>query len=565
MARKAKQGLTRTERRILVLAPSGRDGQLTVEVLRHQGLHAFRCASVEELCAELRVGAGAAILASEALGVDSRRTLLATLVAQPYWSDLPLLVLARAREDFGALHAAFSGLGNVTLLERPVPIATLGTTLQAALRARRRQYEVRDLVEQLRETDRRKDEFLAMLGHELRNPLGVMRTALELLASCTPPDAGRQVARIEHQIAHLTRMVDDLLDLSRVSRGRITLRRQPCELVQLAAAAVEAGGALREDRRIELRHPEEPLWVEGDPVRLEQVVVNLLHNALKYSPAEQPIEIELRREDGSAELRVKDHGIGIRPEELPRIFDTFIQLDRSLARSGGGLGLGLSLVRHLVRLHGGRVSARSAGPDLGSEFIIRLPLLPPHRWPQDAAGQDREVATQTSDGNGHSRNDPRSGRPPAGHAEDASWNRILLVEDLDDAREALAELLALHGYQVLPAEDGYRALEVARKGRPRIALVDIGLPGIDGYQVGRRLRASFGRELTLVAMTGYGQVEDRRRSREAGFDHHLVKPVDPGQLLALLREALPQLVADPSPGADAGGRLLDATEGEGKR
>jgi signal transduction histidine kinase/CheY-like chemotaxis protein len=541
-----QQKAPRRDRRILVLAPTGRDGNLAAEVLGAHGFTAQRCADAAELAIEGRKGGGAILIAGEALSPEGRRPILELLRTQPYWSEMPVIVLARHGEDLATLHAAFDSQCNMTFLERPVQIGTMVSAVQAALRARQRQYEVRDLVEQLRDTDRRKDEFLAMLGHELRNPLGVIRTALELLRNCDSESSPRQVNRIEHQIAHLSRMVDDLLDLSRVSRGRIILQRRACELGHLAASAIEACAAAR-GRVIELQRPSEALWVDGDPVRLEQVVTNLVNNALKYAPAETPIVVSLAREASSAVLRVKDEGIGIHPDELERIFDTFTQLSTSLARSGGGLGLGLSLVRHLVRLHGGQVMAASDGPGKGSEFSVRLPLLPADRVPAEtpagAPGALLDEAARTAAesapgaGNGHSTSD---GHLPVA-SEPAPLPRLLVVEDLEDAREALGELLALYGYEVDLAADGVAGVEQALRQAPDIALIDIGLPGLDGYQVARRLREHLGGAVFLVAMTGYGQAEDRRRAREAGFDHHLVKPVSPDRLLDLLRQPRPTL------------------------
>ena len=522
-----------------MLAPTGRDAQLATEVLGGHGFVAECCDSAEELCAELRRGAGVAIVAGEALNAGSRRILLDCLRSQPFWSELPVIVLARRGEDLATLHATFEC--NMTILERPVQIGTLVAATQAALRARQRQYEVRDLVEQLRDTDRRKDEFLAMLGHELRNPLGVIRTALELVRDGDPEGTPRQVARIEHQISHLSRMVDDLLDLSRVSRGRITLQRQPCELGQLAASAIDASAALTRGRTVVFQRAPEPLWIDADPVRLEQVVTNLLQNALKYSPAETPVTVCARREHGWAQLRVRDEGIGIEPAELGRIFETFHQLPTSLARSGGGLGLGLSLVRHLVRLHGGRVEALSEGHGRGSEFVVRIPLLAEERIPREprvplfaadapaaaAGGEGRRVAGEADS------------LDVEALAEAPAAARILVVEDLADAREALGEQLRIYGYEVDLAADGLTALDLAALHPPQLALLDIGLPGIDGYQVARALRERLGRGVVIVAMTGYGQAEDRRRSREAGFDHHLVKPVEPARLMEILRAPAP--------------------------
>jgi signal transduction histidine kinase/ActR/RegA family two-component response regulator len=554
-----RQKTVRRDRRVLVLAPTGRDGRLAAEVMSAHGFSAQRCADAAELCAEAHHGAGALLLAGEALNPEGRRQVIDFLRTQPFWSELPVIVLARRGEDLAALHAAFDSQCNMTFLERPVQIGTLLSAIRAALRARQRQYEVRDLVEQLRDNDRRKDEFLAMLGHELRNPLGVIRTALELLRNADGASAPRQVTRIEHQIAHLSRMVDDLLDVSRVSRGRITLQKQPCDLGALAAAAVDATAVSR-GRVVELVRPEEPVWVDGDPLRLEQVINNLLGNAVKYTPVDKSIQIRVEADSSSAVLTVKDDGIGIHPDQLENIFDTFTQLSTSLARSAGGLGLGLALVRQLVRLHGGQVGASSDGPGKGSEFCVRLPLLTPERVPgtrpeatpgdgdrvsaveaprptfveaHEAAARHfpRDEATD-DDGNGVTAN--------AVVAAPAAPSRsVLVVEDLQDAREALGELLDIHGYQVTLAEDGPAGVEKALAAPPDVALVDIGLPGIDGYQVAQRLRERFGQAIYLIAMTGYGQAEDRRRAREAGFDEHLVKPVSPARLLALLSEPRP--------------------------
>jgi signal transduction histidine kinase/CheY-like chemotaxis protein len=514
----------RRDRRVLVLAPTGRDGQLAVEVLSAQGFSAHTCASAGDLCREAQQGAGLALVADEALATEACKAILAMLRAQPYWSDLPMIVLARRGEEVGTLHAVFESECNMTILERPVQIGTLVSAVNAALRARNRQYEVRDLVEQLQDADRRKDEFLAMLGHELRNPLGVIRTTLQLLRSSEPgPSAGRQVVRIEHQIAHLTRMVDDLLDLSRVSRGRIALQREPVELGAVAEAALEACRSLAESHRVEHVGAAEPLWVDGDPVRLEQVITNLLQNALKYTPPDKRVELSVARRDDHAVVTVRDEGIGIHPEALERIFDTFTQLSPSLARSRGGLGLGLSLVRYLVRLHGGHVEAHSAGPGTGSAFVVELPLLPTAGIPSGLPAA-REAAPRLG-ADGGVRRVPLETRPPL----------VLVVEDLDDAREAIGELLSISGFEVDLACDGLTALELAAERAPRVALVDIGLPGLDGYEVARRLRQSLGAGVRLVAMTGYGQAEDRQRALQAGFDQHMVKPVDPVELTGMLR------------------------------
>jgi CheY-like chemotaxis protein len=326
---------------------------------------------------------------------------------------------------------------------------------------------------------------------------------------------------VERQVQHLSRLVDDLLDVSRFTRGKITLRKEPTDLAAVVARAVEIARSAVEGRRQELSvlHSSEPLRVEADPVRLAQVLGNLLNNAAKYTPEGGRIWLTAGREDGEAVLRVRDTGIGIRADMLPRVFDLFTQGDRTLDRAQGGLGIGLTLAKSLIELHGGRVEAHSAGPNQGSEFVVRLPLLPGSAHPEEARVEKNE------------RNAPS---PP---------RRVLVVDDNTDTAESLAKLLELMGHQVRTAPDGPAALESVRDYRPEVVLLDIGLPGMDGYEVARRLRAERATEAVfLVALTGYGQEEDRRRSREAGFDRHLVKPVDLNTLRQVLvsAQALPQ-------------------------
>jgi PAS domain S-box-containing protein len=370
--------------------------------------------------------------------------------------------------------------------------------------------------EALREADRRKDEFLAMLAHELRNPLAPIRNAALVIALLGHADEKlrRSSEVIERQVRHLSRLVDDLLDVSRLTRGRITLRKEPLELGPVVAGAVETVRPLLDARKHELaeRLPSEPVWVEGDATRLAQVVSNLLANAAKYTPDGGHIDLTVHPEGKEAVLRVRDGGIGIPADLLPRVFDLFTQGDRSLARSEGGLGIGLTLARSLMEMHGGRIEAHSDGPGKGSEFVVRLPLL------------EARSALAASDAG------PAEHRP-------AAARRVLLVEDNMDAAESLALLLRLEGHEVRVAHDGPAALAAARDYRPDIIFLDIGLPHMDGYEVARRLRQEEGdQHAVLVALTGYGQGEDRRRVEAAGFDAHLVKPADVNALRRLLAE-----------------------------
>jgi PAS domain S-box-containing protein len=374
------------------------------------------------------------------------------------------------------------------------------------------------IEEALREADRRKDEFLAVLAHELRNPLAPIRNAVHMLklTGSADPDAGRVREMIERQVAHLARLVDDLLDVSRISRGKVLLRREPLDLAAVVRAAVEDHRLLLEATglTVEADLPARPLGVEGDRTRLAQVVGNLLQNANKFTDPGGRVTVRLAAEPGGAAavLTVRDTGIGLGPDVLARLFEPFSQADRSLDRSRGGLGLGLALVKGLVELHGGSVAASSPGPGAGSEFTVRLPLAG-HGPRSDAAGRDAEPETR----------DPKS-------------LRVLIVEDNRDAAESLRLLLELGGHRVRVGHAGPAGLEAAREFRPDVVLCDIGLPGgMDGYAVARAFRADPGQAGTaLVALSGYGREEDRRRACEAGFDHHLTKPVDPEVLDRLL-------------------------------
>jgi PAS domain S-box-containing protein len=357
--------------------------------------------------------------------------------------------------------------------------------------------------------NRAKDEFLAMLGHELRNPLAAMRNAI----AAAHVDGSRRERALEiarRQAEHLARLVDDLLDVARITQGKITLRTQPVHVATIVERAVDASKALIEERAhgLTVSLPAGDVEVEGDATRLEQVIVNLLTNAAKYTPPRGRIEIVADREGMELVLRVRDNGIGIAPAMLSRVFDLFAQGDRALERAPGGLGIGLTLVRKLVELHGGRVMVHSSGVGEGAEFVVRLPALPP---------SVPRVADATA---------PNTDRGAA---------RVLVVEDHPDIAESLSMLLEVLGHRVCVVHDGEEALTAAQKDPPDVMLVDIGLPGIDGYEVARRIRQSPAmRQVVLVALTGYGRDEDRERARMAGFDHHLAKPVEPDALHALV-------------------------------
>ncbi|HEX4823949.1 MAG TPA: response regulator [Candidatus Polarisedimenticolaceae bacterium] len=370
----------------------------------------------------------------------------------------------------------------------------------------------RELTERLRENDRRKDEFLALLGHELRNPLAPIINAASLmrLKAGADPDLSRCREMIERQAGQLTRLVDDLLDVSRITRGAITLRAEPVALEAIVANAIESTRPMIEKQRhrLDVRLPDEPVVVCGDPARLTQIVANLLNNAAKYQEEGGRIDLEARREGDDAVLTIRDHGVGISADQIGSVFELFFQGSEPGRRVEGGLGIGLSLVKKLAELHGGTVEARSDGAGLGAEFTVRLPCLPAAAAPAEAA-----------------RAEPES--HPA--------QRILVVDDNRDAAESLAMLLRSVGHDVSVAHDGESGLARALSERPETVFLDIGLPGLDGYEVCRQARLGGLVDARIIALSGYGQERDRRRSRAAGFDGHSVKPVDLDALLALLQ------------------------------
>jgi PAS domain S-box-containing protein len=376
------------------------------------------------------------------------------------------------------------------------------------------------LYQALREADRRKDEFLATLAHELRNPLAPIRNSLQILKMPRVDAAAAERSRemMERQVHHLVRLVDDLLDVSRVMRGKIELRRERVELAAVVARAVETVQPLvdAQGHQLSVCLPSESLAIDVDPVRLAQVVGNLLTNSAKYTEANGHIRLTAEREGGVAVLRVRDNGIGIAKDMLPRIFELFVQVDHASTKAQGGLGIGLTLVKNLVEMHNGTVEVRSEGLGKGSEFAVRLPIPPPTS-PQANSSEPGEAAPAATSG-----------------------HRLLVVDDNRDAADSLATLLRLQGHEVRVAYSGMGALELTRTYTPDAAFMDIGMPGMDGYEVARRLRQQPGLErLILAALTGWGQKEDRRRTAEAGFDHHLVKPPEP-QAVETVLAALPK-------------------------
>jgi PAS domain S-box-containing protein len=638
------------ENRILVLAPTSKDAALARNVFDKHGIDSHVCANAAELFDEAARGAGAILVAEEALDHETTARLSQFVGRQPPWSDLPILLLTRHGAESAAVLRAVETLGNVTLVERPARVAALVTSARTALRARERQYQARahllereqaaealrsseqrfrTLVEQvkdyaifmtdisgratswnegvqrvfgfteeefvgidilsqiftpedvengvpqkelaeasatgtghndrwmrrkdgthfwasgittalydsakrqigftkvvrdltaekqteqaLREADRRKDEFLATLAHELRNPLAPIRNSLHILRLSSGNDATfeRVCEMMERQVNHMVRLVDDLMEVSRITRGSIDLRKEPVELAAIIRNAVETSKPLIEAAKLQLAIslPPDSVVIDGDAVRLAQVVANLLNNAAKYTNEGGQIWLTGRSEIDEAVISVRDNGIGIPAAMQLHVFDMFTQVDQERTRSQGGLGIGLTLVRSLVELHGGSVGVHSEGQGMGTEFTVRLPLAAP----QPAAGGRTAAAPTTKL------------LPP---------QRVLVVDDNRDAANSLGMLIKYLGAEVHVAHDGPTALKAVDSFKPSVVLLDIGMPEMDGFEVAQRIRRrGDDAGILLIALTGWGQDEDRRRTEEAGFDHHLVKPADITSLQALL-------------------------------
>jgi signal transduction histidine kinase len=488
--------------RALVLARDPDEARLILDSLSRAGLRGVLCEGFDHFCSNVEEGMGVALLAEELLSDDALSKLHALLKRQPTWSAYPLVLFsALTNRRVSTQDAAF--LGNATFLDRPLDARSLVAAVQAALANRRRQYEARRAIES-------RDAFLATLGHELRNPLGVLSLAVnsvERNAEDAIPTREHRI--IERQVQNLTRLVDDLLDIARVTYGKVSLERAAVDLGEVVRAAVDTLEPRARERQLSwtLRvHGPSP-WVEGDRQRLDQVFANLLTNAIKYTPPAGNVTIDVRSDEGSALVTVTDTGVGLSREMCSRIFEPFTQVARSRSRAEGGLGLGLALVRSIVQLHGGSVRAESAGIAQGAAFLVQLP-----RVSAQATAPKLEESGPVN----------------------AAPRRVLVVEDNDDLCDLLAELLRAAGHHVTCARDGPDGLEKLLSLAPNIAFVDIGLPGFDGLELARRARDSASTSW-LVALTGYGQTKDKELAKAAGFDDHLVKPVtDMGLAKALL-------------------------------
>jgi signal transduction histidine kinase/ActR/RegA family two-component response regulator len=488
------------ENRVLIYAPSGQDAVLASKMLTLAQVENLVTESAAELAGELRRGVGAVLTVEEALSNGGLKAIGEFVQSQPGWSDVPVVLLTKRGPDSLSVRQAIGVLGNVTLLERPVRTLTLITSLQSVLRARAKQYQVR-------ETDRRKDEFLASLGHELRNPLAPIRTSMAVLQHLHPAEAPvkKVIDVVERQVTHLTRLVDDLLDVARINSGKIALQRADTSFAAIIGHVIELCSAAATAKRITINQdlPSEPVALYADYARVVQIISNILSNAIKFTPADGAISVRAEVRNGILHIHIQDTGIGLESAALERIFSMFEQSRPPSGQITSGLGIGLSLSRQFAEMHGGSVYATSEGLGKGSEFVVTLPVLAVER--AAAAGQQRAGPVELT-----------AVRP-----------KILVVDDNRDACDSLQALFEMENCQVATAYDGYEAVQATEQAMPDMIVMDLGMPCMDGYEAARRIRSQPGaKEVLMIALTGWGQSDARQRTIEAGFDHHLIKPVN---------------------------------------
>ncbi|MDO9405895.1 MAG: response regulator [Polaromonas sp.] len=501
------------ERRIVICASSGQDAALTQRVFDSVGIGSIVCSGIAELMEQLARGAGALLVVEELIAGPTLRSLADYVDSQPTWSDIPVLLMTRSGADSLEVQRAVEHLGNVSLLERPVRAIALIAAARSAVRARERQYQVRD-------ADKRKDEFLATLAHELRNPLAPIQTSMGILQHLHPdsPQVTRVRDVVNRQVTHLTRLVDDLLDVARITTGKVMLKRGAITLESVVNHAVEICTAAMEAKKhqLEVHMPSTPHVLDADHARLVQSVANLLVNAAKFTPGPGHIVLRAGVEGDTVTFSVQDNGIGLEQASLGRIFDLFAQTPVP-GEAPTGLGIGLSLAQQFAGMHGGSLHAESPGLGHGATFVLKLPVVVEGATP---AGPPTPAPTPSL----------------ASTPETMNMKKILVVDDNVDAADTLEALLSMDGFDVKTVYNGIAAVETAASLRPDVVVMDIGMPGMDGYDAARQIRLQTGGDqVMLIALTGWGQTTDRARASDAGFDHHLVKPVDYDQLIRCLK------------------------------
>jgi signal transduction histidine kinase/ActR/RegA family two-component response regulator len=529
MTTKETMRVSSRESSVLILMPTGRDAELVRSTLQGVGIDARSCQHFDELRESISKGAGALLLAEEAIETEALDQLIESLEAQPVWSDLPLIVFSSHARNAEMLLETLGGRINVTIVERPIRITMLISAVKGAIRARQRQYQTRDLLDELEQADKQKDLFLATLSHELRTPLNSIVGWIQILRTrkLSEADVERALEVIERNAKGQSEMISDILFVSRIITGKLEIKHEPVDvgkIVELAVESIRPSAAAKEISLFVESNRYEPVPVEGDSERLQQVFLNLLTNAVKFTPEGGRITITLKRAASKITIEVSDTGQGIDRQFLPYVFERFRQADSSYTRRIGGLGLGLAIVRHLVELHAGSVAVFSDGRDRGSVFRIALPVA------------DSKVFARA---NGSSRTPVIS--PEILHK--IKGIKILLVEDDKDSREMLEMVLAMYGVRIESAESAREALEKIATVKPDVLVSDIGLPGEDGYDLIRKVRAlplTAGGQIPAIALTGYVSVQDRNLALDAGYQDHIPKPVNPNLLLELLVKLRPK-------------------------
>ena len=529
MTRMATSKNENLENRVLVYMPTGRDAELVCITLGNAGIEAEACGSAKELESNIKSGAGAVLLAEEALQNGTLEHLVESFERQPIWSDIPVVLFAiNARNSEILLETVGTRL-NATIVERPIRITMLVSAVRGALRAREKQYQTRDLLNQLEQADHQKDLFLATLSHELRTPLNSMLGWIQLLRA---KDSRRQIdeshalAVIERNARAQSEMISDILFVSRVITGKLTLNLEPVDLLSVVKAAIDVVLPSIGAKEIELHtaFDSDANSVKADADRLQQVFLNLLSNAIKFTPVKGRIEVSIKNKDTKIEVEIRDSGQGIKPEFLPFVFERFRQADNSYTRQVGGLGLGLAIVRHLVELHGGEVGVQSEGDNRGAAFTVSLPIFVSPEIPTSLSKErNRRTFPETSDE-----------KPLEGV-------RILLVEDDEDSCEMLKVMFEQSGIKITAVDSAAEAFEIIQQKPPDILISDVGLPGEDGYDLLRKIRQltpAKGGLTPAIALTGYASLQDRSLAFQAGFQEHLSKPVDIEKLIQLVKGLL---------------------------
>ena len=513
--------------RVLILAPTKRDGEISAALLLQAEIPSQICPTLASLATELAVGAGALVVTEDALVQSPDSPLYAALDGQPAWSELPVIALVRNSSD-GAIDKQLKLLGHVTLLERPVLLRTFLSAIQTALWARQRQYQIRDLLEQERiareeaeRNSRLKDEFIATLSHELRTPLNAILGWSQLLGRGLLDAAESQeaVVSIERNARAQTQLIEDLLDMSRIISGKMRLDVQlvePASFIEAAVATVRPAAAAKEIQLV-TQNKANVGSVLGDPTRLQQVIWNLLSNAIKFTPQNGEVKIIVQRLNSHLEIVIRDTGQGISPEFLPYVFDRFRQADGTTTRRFGGLGLGLSIVKQLIELHGGHVEARSEGDGRGSSFVVSLPINNTQLTPPK---QDRARPALRS-------NELKSPQ----ELQSLQGLKLLVIDDEPDALSYLERVLAMCGAEVRTGASAAAALASIDDFHPDVLISDISMPDVDGYSLIQELRQTK-HNLPAIALTAFARTEDRTRSLRAGFSAHISKPVEPAELVA---------------------------------